>query len=109
MLMRLERCLQQRLRKALTAGAMLLATSAAMGAPEPSAEDWQFGAVIYGWLPSVHGDLKYSPPGASGSIDVDAEQIIDALQFTFMGSFEARKGPWSGFTDVIYLVPGRKE
>jgi len=82
---------------------MLLVGPAAMGAAESSAEDWRFGAVIYGWLPSVHGDLKYSPPGASGSIDVDAEQIIDNLQFTFMGSFEARKGPWSGFTDVIYL------
>jgi len=61
--------------------------------------------MIYGWLPSVSGDLKYGPhgSGAGGDIDVDADKILDALQMTFMGSFEARKGPWSGFTDVIYL------
>jgi hypothetical protein len=43
------------------------------------------------------------PRGSSGSIDVDADKILDALQTIFMGAFEARRGPWSGFTDVIYL------
>ena len=90
-------------RRVLAAGAMLMATSAAAGAPEGSAKDWQFGAVIYGWLPSIDGDLRYAPRGSDGSFSVDANRIIDNLQFTFMGSFEARKGPWSGYTDVIYL------
>lgn len=89
--------------KALVAGAALMAASAATGASKDSAADWQYGVVIYGWLPSISGDLKYNPPGSSGDIDVDAGKIIDALQFTFMGSFETRKGAWSGFTDVIYL------
>jgi hypothetical protein len=89
--------------KAIAAGAMLIATFTAMGASEAAAEDWQYGLVIYGWLPSISGDLTYSPAGSDGDINVDADKIIDNLKMTFMGSFEARKGKWSGFTDVIYL------
>jgi len=89
--------------KTLAVGALLMATSAAIGAAERSSNDWQFGAVIYGWLPSVSGDLQLRPRGPGGEISVDANKIIDSLQFTFMGSFAARKGAWSGFTDVIYL------
>ena len=92
--------------KVLAAGAMLMATSAAMGASDSSAADWEYGLQIYGWLPSISGDLNYSPPGSGDGISVDAGKIIDALKMTFMGSFEARKGLWSGFTDVIYLDLG---
>lgn len=89
--------------KALVAGSVLIAMTTVMSATETMASDWEYGLSIYGWLPSISGNLNYSPPGSSGDINVDAEQIIDSLQFTFMGSFEARNGVWSGFTDVIYL------
>lgn len=89
--------------RAVAAAALLLATSTVMGASEGASDRWQFGFQLYGWLPSLSGDLNYGPAGSSGDISVDASRIIDALQMTFMGSFEARKGPWSGFTDVIYL------
>jgi hypothetical protein len=82
---------------------LTLGASAAMGASDGPPKDWQFGVSLYGWFPSVSGDLKFSPPGGSDDITADASDILDALQFTFMGSFEARKGPWSGFTDLIYL------
>ena len=77
--------------KALDASVMLMATSTAVRAPEGTAMDWRFGAVIYGWFPSISGDLRYSPPGSDGDIDVSADTIIGNLQFTFMGSFEAQK------------------
>jgi len=84
--------------KAFAASAMLMSATVASGSTQSPAEDWQYAVMIYGWLPSVNGNLEYV-----GDINVDASQIIDALQMTFMGSFEARKGPWSGFTDLIYL------
>lgn len=94
-------------KKALAAGAMLMAASTTVGASEGSASDWQYGLMIYGWLPSISGDLNYDLPDSGGdSVSVDASNILDALKMTFMGSFEARKGPWSGFTDVIYLDLG---
>lgn len=34
---------------------------------------------------------------------VGIDTILDDLNFTFMGTFEARKGRWGMFTDVIYL------
>jgi hypothetical protein len=82
---------------------MLMATFTVMADSEGSEEDWKFGLVIYGWLPDVSGDLKYTPSDGDDDINVDASKIIDNLKMTFMGSFEARKGKWSGFTDVTYL------
>ena len=83
-------------------GAMLTATYAMAGIAEAS-DEWQYGFKIYAWLPDVSGDLIFSPPGGGGGISASASDILDALQMTFMGSFEARKGHWSGFTDVLYL------
>ncbi len=96
----------RRYRKVVAASAMLIATSTAMGASESSAADWQYGLSIYGWLPSVSGNLNYTLPDSGSSIEVDADKIIDELNMVFMGAFEARKGKWSGFTDVIYLDLG---
>ena len=87
------------------AGGALLLTAAAASAAAGGPSDWQFGAMLYGWLPSVSGDLNHPLPRdtGGGSVSVDADKILDALQFTLMASFEARKGDWSVFTDVIYL------
>lgn len=87
----------------LAASAMLMAMSVTVDASESSAADWQYGFMIYAWLPSISGSLNYAPPDSGDNINIDADKIIDNLQMVFMGSFEARKGLWSGFTDVIYL------
>jgi hypothetical protein len=85
-------------------------TAVALGAPiaaqaQQSADDWKFRASVYGWLPSIGGSTTF-PAGTGSSINVDASQIIDSLKFTFMGTFEAQKGQWGVFTDVIYLDVG---
>lgn len=67
-----------------------------------TADEWQFSATMYGWLPSLGGDVSF-PTGGGTSIDVTADQIIDALQFTVMGMFDAQKGKWGIGTDVMYL------
>jgi hypothetical protein len=88
------------------AGVLLPATA---GAQSPDA--WQFGASIYGWLPSIKGTTTFPPPpgggsGSSSDVTVDAADIIDSLKFVLMGTFEARKGRWGGFTDFIYMDLG---
>ena len=88
------------------AGATLLLASASLANADSPSSDWRYGLQIYGWFPGISGDLRYDLPGTGGGVDVDASKIIDSLQFTFMGTFEARKGPWSGFTDLIYLNLG---
>lgn len=89
---------------AMTLCATAVLSPAAAGAQ--STEAWQFGASVYGWFPSVTGSTTFPPPpgseGGSG-ITVDAADVIGDLKFVFMGSFEARKGRWGGFTDFIYM------
>jgi len=68
------------------------------------ADKWQYEFTIYGWLPSIDGTLKYSvPPDSGGSIGVDASDILDSLNFVFMGIFEARYNKLSFATDLIYM------
>src|SRR5262249_24046181 len=79
-------------------------SSAQTSAPTSIDESWQFRASIYGYLPSIASSTKF--PGAGSSLAVSASDIIHHLKFTFMGSFEAQKGPWVAFTDIMYLNVG---
>ena len=81
---------------------------AAMAACAPLAAEaqqlfdrWQCRARIYAWLPDIGCNTTF--PAGNGSISVDANQIFSNLKFTFMGTFEAQKGPWGVFTDVVYV------
>jgi hypothetical protein len=69
-------------------------------------DKWEYGAVIYGWLPTIGGKTAFPPATGGSDINVDVDTILDHLKFTFMGSFEARKGQWGAFTDLIYLNVG---
>jgi len=66
-----------------------------------ASDDWQYGASLYFFAPAVKGST------ASGSdIDVGFDTLLDSLNMTFMGAFEARKGKWSALADVLYLNVG---
>lgn len=85
--------------------ATVLAMSLPMVAPaQMKANEWEWGATIYGWFPSIGGQTQFPATGGSGpSINVDADTILDNLNFVFMGTLEAQKGEWGFLTDVIYL------
>lgn len=84
--------------------ALALLTSAPAAAEPPTSDDrWRFTARVYGWFPSISGDLKYSLPGTGDSATVDAGDILDALEGVFMGTLLAQRGDWSILTDLIYL------
>jgi hypothetical protein len=91
------------LRAALTGAALLAPLAAAAQAP---ADRWTFSLMPYLWLPSVDGKLRYGPPpvnGGSANVSVDADTLLDNLDFAFMIYGEARKGRWLIATDYIYL------
>ncbi len=99
---------QQRTRCAGALGA--IAALAAVAAPsvsqaEGTSDDWQFAVTVYGWLPAIDGDLAV-PADNGVSVGVNMSDILDALNFTFMGMFEADKGRWGIGTDLIYLDLG---
>jgi hypothetical protein len=85
----------------LIVAVLVSGTAAAQARPD----DWQFRAIIYGYLPDIGGSTTF-PAGTGSSISVDADTIISNLKFTFMGSFEAQKGRWGVFTDILYLDVG---
>jgi len=73
--------------------------------------DWQFAATIYGWLPSIDGDITVptGPLGGEGgntSVSVNSSDVLSALNFMFMGMLEADKDRWGVATDLVYFDLG---
>ncbi len=79
------------------AGALPLAAQA-----QAANEAWQFDATIYGWFPAIGGQTSFPASNGGPSLDVSAREVIDALKFAFMGSFEARRGQWGLWNDLVY-------
>lgn len=85
------------------AAACLAASLAPTHAAAQGTDAWNFSAAIYGYFPTIGGSTTFPPSGGSKSASVDIGTILDNLNFTFMGSFEARKGEWGGLADLIYM------
>jgi hypothetical protein len=86
----------------LAAAALIPATSRA----EEPADKWEWRVTLYGWFPSIDGSTQFPTGGGGPSIKVDASSIIGDLKFAAMGTFEARKGRWGAWTDVLYVDVG---
>lgn len=90
------------------AAAGILALVPTVATADDTPDDWQWGLTVYAWLPSMSGDTSFpsSPGGGGSAIDVSGSDIIDALNFTFMGMLDVRRGRWGLATDVNYLGLG---
>jgi hypothetical protein len=75
-----------------------------------AADDWSWRMAVNAWLPSVHSTTNLEPPGG-GNISASTEpgNYLDNLEFTFMGTIEARRGRWSFLADAVYLSFGDYE
>ena len=92
-----------------TSAAVLLAAASMLpaAATAQAAGPWQYGLSLYGWLPTISGTTVFPPPATGGSdVALDADAILDALKFTFMGTLEVHNGAWGGFTDFVYDITG---
>lgn len=87
--------------------ALLPGLTAAQTSPlDAAGRNWRYGATIYGYLPSLGGTASAPTSGGGAPINVSVDKILDSLQFTLMGSFDAHNGRWGVFTDLIYLNLG---
>lgn len=68
-------------------------------------DSWRFNATLYGYLPTI-GVKATLPSGVSTDVSVSPSKIIDHLTMGFFGAFEAQKGRWGMFTDVLYMNVG---
>ena len=78
-----------------------IAGIAAAAAASPQDESWQFEMTPYVWGIALKGSTGI---GSSTTVKVDSSfsDILDVLDFAFMTSLEARKGPFGLFFDGIY-------
>ena len=67
------------------------------------ADSWNYSAAIYVFASGIEGEM------ANGAeIDMSFSDIMDNLDMTFMGNFQAQKGKWTFGSDFIYLKIGDK-
>jgi hypothetical protein len=72
-----------------------------------ASDSWQFSASLYLYLPTIEATTNF-PASGGGNVGIDGN-ILDSLRTVFMGSFEARKGVWGGFTDVMFVDLGKSK
>ena len=74
-----------------------------------SSDEWRFHALLYGYFPEISGKSTFASETGRDGITVSANKIIENLKFTFMGTFEAQRGRWGFFTDVVYMNVGNSK
>ena len=66
--------------------------------PSTSENDWKFSAKLNLWVPDIENET------ANGTrVKIGIDDIIDNLDFTYMGNFVAKKGNLVLAMDVVYL------
>ena len=75
-----------------------------VNAVQAADDDWQFRASLYGYIPDIGGETNFAAGGSE--IDISAGDLIDNAKLAGMASFEAQRGRWGAFIDVIYMDIG---
>src|SRR5580765_2055944 len=86
-------------RGTLAGGLWTAIATLAMGVPvtaraDSAQDEWQWSGTIYVWLPSLNGQSSFPVSSGGSSISVDGSDILDSLNFAFMGMLQGRKGQW---------------
>lgn len=66
------------------------------------AEQWKYAVTLYGYLPSVHGQVSFPNRSLSPSFSVSQQEILSDLNLAFMGTVRAHKGDWGVLADVFH-------
>jgi hypothetical protein len=83
---------------ALAGFAAILFMSQPAFAEEVIDDEWKFSAKFNLWAPDIENET------AGGTrVKIGIDDIIEDLDFTYMGNFVAKKNNWVFATDVVYL------
>jgi len=74
---------------------------AAAPTPQGSSDKWEFVGYAYLWLAGIKGTVGVGP--LTTDIDPGFSDILNSLNFGFMGSFQAKKNKFILTTDLMYL------
>jgi len=94
----------------ITAAVLFSAIPATAGTSVPTLTDmqpvgtsdsgWQIRAALYGWATALEGDVTLR--GFNAPVDVPFEDVLEKLDFAFMGAVEIGRGRWSFLADLFY-------
>jgi hypothetical protein len=74
--------------------------------PPTHGNGWQFKASPYLWMSSLKGDMGVSEEVEPVAVDLSFGDILGALKFALMGTFDARNGRFVATADMLYLSMG---
>jgi hypothetical protein len=74
--------------------------SADSGVITSTESGWNVRVASYGWFTAMNGDIAVM--GNSAPVDVKFADIVDKIDFSFMGVIEVGRGKWSFATDLFY-------
>jgi opacity protein-like surface antigen len=87
----------------MTAVMLMAAPAGAQTQAATTQEDhWQFEITPYLWMAGIQADVRQGRY-TGGGVDVSFSDITGSLNAAFMGTFEARKGPWGLLLDTMYM------
>lgn len=72
---------------------------------QSSSNEWQFAIAPYAWLAGMDGSMTIGGHEA-GDGSVDFDNIIDSLDFVFMGHFDMRNEHWVISSDLLFMDLG---
>jgi len=70
---------------------------------EVVSDEWKYSASIYLWTSSIGGNTSDGT-----EIDVPFSDLLENLDFVYMGTLGAQKGKWDFQTDIMYIKLGNK-
>jgi hypothetical protein len=88
----------------LCTGVLAAAAAPANATGQPASDAWQFDATAYLWAAGIDSETA-----GGAEVSVSSDTLLDNLHMAFMGTLEARRGPWSALADVIYLNAGVRD
>lgn len=84
-------------RRIRSLGALALAVVLSAGVPLAGAES---EITVYAWGTNISGDATLNQRNAS--FEADFDDLVDKLEFGFMGHFETRGDTWGGGVDLVF-------
>jgi hypothetical protein len=85
--------------------AAVVTLMAPYAAAQSSSNEWQFAIAPYVWLAGMDGSLDIGGHEA-GEGSVDFDNIVDSLDFAFMGHFDMRNEHWVISSDLVFIDLG---
>lgn len=93
-------------------GAAPASTVAVAAEADPFDGGWHFSLTPYLWLPNINAKLSHDFPSSQTDqirSEIGPNDYLENLQFALMLTGEVRKGPWSAFSDILYLDFGNQD